>query len=635
MREGNHIIVGTAGHVDHGKTLLTAALTGIETDRLPEEKRRGMTIVPGFVPLDLKSGRRLGLIDVPGHEKFVKNMLAGVAGIDMVMLVIAADEGVMPQTVEHLNILHLLGIDKGVVVITKIDMVDEEWLDLIREQVKELIMPTPLKDAPIVSVSSLTGKNIDQLLEVLDKIAAEVEEKPSTGYCRLPVDRVFSKTGFGTVVTGTLWMGSIKIGQKLQLMPEDCEVRVRGLQVHGKSVEEALAGQRVAVNLAGTDMSKVVCGSWLAEPGLLRETYRIDITLNLLNSAKALCQRSRVRIHHGTAEVLGRINLLDREELKPGESCFAQLMLESPLPPLRGDRMIIRAYSPMITIGGAVVLDPSPKRHKRYDESVLVQLSGKEDSDNGETILDLIRQSKKPLTMVEVANLAQLMQTEVEPYIIEYMKSGRVSAIEVDNEVQYMLPEQEKKYLGLSLSILEDYHKKYPLRRGLPVAELRQRIFPAYHVKQLANLLEKWQNEELLYIKGAAVSAIDFAYCPNSKQEKELSSIMEVFEAGKFAPPEWNSVMKDLSVPLSDAAEYLLWLTENNKLIKSADLFYSKEVMDEAETILRKNYQDRKFMMGEARDTLGTSRKFTQNILEYLDLQKITARDGDSRCFLK
>ncbi len=634
MNNPKHIIVGTAGHVDHGKTLLTAALTGIDTDRLPEEKKRGMTIVPGFVSLNLQSGRRLGLIDVPGHEKFVKNMLAGVAGIDMVMLVIAADEGVMPQTVEHLNILHLLGIDKGVVVITKIDMVDEEWLAMIHEQVQELIASTSLKNAPIVAVSAYKGQNIDTLLNVLDEVAASLEEKPCSGYCRLPIDRVFSKKGFGTVVTGTLWNGRISIGQKLQLMPKECEVRVRGLQVHGKPVEEALAGQRTAINLAGTEIDKVVCGSWLAEPGLLRETLRIDVNLNLLASAKALPQRARVRIHHGTAEVLGRINLLDRDKLMPGESHTAQLILEAPLSPLRGDRLIIRAYSPMLTIGGAIVLDPSPPKHKRFDQAVLNQLSAKQGKDTGEAILDLICKSKKPLTMAEIANLAQLMLSEAEPYIEKYRENGSLIALKIDNEAQYISLEQKNNLLSLTLIQLRDYHQKYPLRRGMPVAELRQRIFPAYHVKQLAVLLEKWREEAFLSVNGAVVSLADFLYRPNSKQEKVLEKIIEYYETAKFTPLKWNDLMKEFSIPSAEAGEYQLWLLENAKLIKAGELFYATGAIKEAADILRKKFQARSFTIGEARDILNISRKYTQYILDYLDMRKITVREEDTRRFL-
>ena len=634
MQERKHIIVGTAGHVDHGKTLLTAALTGIDTDRLPEEKRRGMTIVPGFVALDLKSGRRLGLIDVPGHEKFIKNMISGVAGIDMVMLVVAADEGVMPQTIEHLNILHLLDINKGIIAITKSDMVDKEWLAMIIDQVRETISNTKLKDAPIVPVSAVTGHNIDKLLEVLDTVASEVTEKSHLGYCRLPVDRVFSKTGFGTIITGTLWAGKIVCGQKLQLIPGKREVRVRGLHIHGKSVNEALAGQRTAINLAGIETSEIVCGSWLAEPGLLRETYRIDISLNLLHSAKSLAQRTRVRIHHGTAEVIGRINLLDRDELKRDASCLAQLILEKPLSPLRNDRLIIRSYSPVNTIGGAIVIDPIPPRHKRFNETVLQNLTRKAQYDKGEMILDLIQESDKPLTSEDIAYLTQTMLIEVIPYINQFIRNNQLTAIKIDNENQYMLPEQQNKLQDISLCLIRDYHKKYPLRSGIPVAELRQRVFPCYHVKQLSALLEKWQKKGLLIIKNATIYKTGFECTPNINQKAILNHIIQEYETEGFSPPEWKTIIKELSINQEEATEYLTWLINNNKLIKLGDIYYSANALQQAEITLRNIYQKDYFSIGQARDTLLINRKFTQLILEYLDSQKITVREGDHRRFL-
>ncbi len=635
MNQDHYIIIGTAGHVDHGKTLLTAALTGIDTDRLPEEKRRGMTIVPGFVPLDLKSGRRLGLIDVPGHEKFVKNMLAGVAGIDMVMLVVAANEGVMPQTVEHLNILHLLGIDKGVVVITKLDTVDEEMIKIVKTQVEELLAPTLLRNAPIVAVSAATGQNIEELRHVLDTVAAEVSGKPANGYCRIPVDRVFTKTGFGTIVTGTLWMGRIKSGQKLQLLPQNSELRVRGLQVHGKNVEEAKAGQRTAINLVGSDTDKIACGSWLAQVGLLKETYRIDVFLTSLGSAKTLSHRTRVRVHHGTTEALARINLLDREELKPGACCFAQLIMETPLPPLKGDRLVLRSYSPTYTIGGATVVDPFPKRHKRFDAQILLQLARKNTQDQHESVTDVLRQSQKPLSSAEIAHAAQLTPAEVEQYLATQIQENRIIQMQIDHESYYLLPEQQENLLKISLDLIADYHQRYPLRKGVPLPELRQPIFPDYHVRQLSILLDQWQQAGKIIINGATISKADFSNHPNPKQEQGLFQIIQAYEKGKFTPPEWKAVIQELAITQTDATEYLLWLTENGKLIKAGSLYYSTNAILKAQALLRKLFLNHDFTIGEARDALAVSRKYAQTILEYLDAQKITIRVGDTRHFLK
>jgi selenocysteine-specific elongation factor len=347
------IIIGTAGHVDHGKTVLTKRLTGVDTDRLKEEKKRGISIELGFAPLTLPSGIKVGLVDVPGHERFIKNMLAGIAGIDLVLLVIAADEGVMPQTREHLDIINLLEVKKGIVVVTKTDLVDAEWLELVKGEIEEVLKGTVLEHAPVVPVSALTGQGIPQLLEVIDRMALETPPKLITGKMRIPIDRVFTITGFGTVITGTLWSGRLKAGETVEILPRELTARVRNIQVHGEKVSEATAGQRVAVNLAGVETEEVFRGDVLAEPGLLTASHRIDVKLTLLKHINiALEQRVRVRIHHGTREVLGRVNLLDREELLPGENCFCQLVLETPLMALRGDHFVIRSYSPMLTKSG-------------------------------------------------------------------------------------------------------------------------------------------------------------------------------------------------------------------------------------------------------------------------------------------
>ena len=443
-----HIIVGTAGHVDHGKTELTARLTGVNTDRLPEEKKRGMTIELGFVPLDLDNGLRLGLIDVPGHERFVKNMLAGAAGMDMVMLIVAADEGVMPQTVEHMNIINLLGIDKGVVVITKKDLVDEEWLGLVQEQVEELIAPTSLKDAPIVACSSVTGEGIAELRKVLEQVASSVKPKTASGYARLPIDRVFSKAGFGTVVTGTLWMGKLHPGDTVQIWPLGREARIRSLQVHGQSVGEAVAGQRTAVNLSGVEQDEAPRGGWLAAPGLLRESYRLDVALRLLPDAKPLPQRCRIRVHHGTAEALARVSLLDREELQSGESCYCQLVLEEPLPPLRGDKLILRSYSPMYTIGGATVLDANPPRHKRYREDVLAEMEHKSSGDAGSALLDVLLQEKAPINLKTWAKDAQTPVQEVEPLVKQLLDAQRLFSLVIDGETFFLAPGKSRRVIG-------------------------------------------------------------------------------------------------------------------------------------------------------------------------------------------
>ena len=387
-----HLVMGTAGHVDHGKTALIKRLTGVDTDRLKEEKERGITIELGFASLTLPGGRTLGVVDVPGHERFVRNMVAGAAGIDLVVLVIAADEGVMPQTREHLHICTLLGIRKGFVALTKIDMVDEEWLELVREDVRMFLRGTFLEDAPVVPVSSLTGAGFPELLLIIGKTADEVEEGADVGLFRLPVDRVFTIKGFGTVVTGTLVSGKVGTGEEVEISPFGLRARVRGIQVHNRTVETAEAGQRTAINLQGIDREMVERGHVLTGPGSLTASQRLDcIYRHLSGAGRKLKNRTLVRFHTGTSEVMARMILLDRDELEPGEECCVQLVLEAPLAAVAGDRFVVRSYSPVTTIGGGVIVDPLPAKHKRSSAGVLREfqhLAGGEEEEKTAVILE-------------------------------------------------------------------------------------------------------------------------------------------------------------------------------------------------------------------------------------------------------
>ena len=374
-----HIILGTAGHIDHGKTTLIKALTGKDTDRLKEEKDRGISIELGFTYFDLPSGKRAGIVDVPGHERFIKNMLAGASGIDLVMLVVAADEGVMPQTKEHLSILSLLHIKKGIIILTKKDLVDEEWLEIVIEQIQEDVSGTFLENAKIIPVSSVTGDGINHLIDEIDSLTDVVEAKHLDKPFRLPVDRVFSIAGFGTIVTGTLISGIINEGEKIMIYPRKIESRVRSIQVHDYKVKQAEAGQRVAINIAGIKTDEINRGDIIAFPNSMESSLMFDARLELLkNAERGINNRDRLRIYHGSAEVFGRVVLLDREELKPGENAFVQMRLEEEIACQKDDRFVIRFFSPMITIGGGVVLDPNPPKRKRFKEDVIEELTIKE-----------------------------------------------------------------------------------------------------------------------------------------------------------------------------------------------------------------------------------------------------------------
>ena len=631
----NHIIVGTAGHVDHGKTQLTRRLTGVDTDRLPEEKRRGMTIELGFVPLQLANGQKLGLIDVPGHERFVKTMLAGVAGIDLALLVVAADEGVMPQTKEHLNILHLLGIDKGVLVITKADLVDEDWLELIREQIREVVAATTLAGAPLIAVSALTGQGMEELLQALSQAAAAVPPKPASGHARLPIDRVFSKAGFGTVVTGTLWQGALYTGQALELWPGGRQARVRGLQVHGCQVEQALAGQRAAINVSGLPVGALPRGGWLAAPQLLRESWRLDVELQLLAEAKPLTQRCRLRLHHGTAEVLCRLQLLDREELKPGASCFAQLLLEKPLPPLRGDRLILRSYSPMQVVGGATVLNAGPARHKRYRAEVLEELQHQASADSSGLLMGILEREGLLYSAAELAQASQLPRAEIEPLLRDLVAQGRLNVLNIDGEAYYAQPAKlAARRAGLQKALAE-YHEKYPLRSGLPPATASSRYFAALSQKQIAALLEAWCAEGSLRLEKGWLSLPNFTPQPRAAQIEWLQKIETDHLQNLFSPPDWAEEMEKLKIPPAEQPELLLWLCEQGVLIKVAEgVHFHAQAIAAAWDILARFAGAEGFTLAEARDAWATSRRYALSLLEHFDRKKITKRVGEKRILL-
>jgi len=627
-----HIVIGTAGHVDHGKTLLTAALTGINTDRLPEEKRRGMTIVPGFVPLELPNGMKLGLIDVPGHEKFIKNMLAGVGGIDMALLVVAADEGVMPQTVEHLNILHLLGIQKGIVAITKCDMIDDdpEWLEMIHGQVHALLSKTLLRDAPIIDISAVTGYNIPQLRDLLGEVASEARERPPVGFSRMPIDRCFTKQGFGTVVTGTIWAGAVYIGQKLELHPQNVELRVRRIQVHGQSVERALAGQRTAINLTGVGVENAAPGCWLTEPGLLRSSYRLDVKLDLLQNAEELKHCARVHLFHGTSEVSGRVRMLDREILKAGESCLCQLELEKPLPPLRGDRLILRAWSPEITIAGATVLDTEPPRYKLSDPDTMEIIERKNGRDNAQTVLDMLEKEAKPLNIKNISTLVQLTEEDTESALQSLLDDRRAILLE-DDRKQYLSAERYERWRETLKDVLEQFHQQYPLRGGFPTGELRQRVFGHIHTKQLAMVLAGYERDGTIRNENAVIASATFKRNLTNLQQQHIDRIVVAYKNKLFNPPDWEELMVSFKIPQNDAQEYFLYLLDQGTLVRIGKEYFYQLSMQTAEQMLRGQYT--RFTVAQARDTLGTTRKFVLPLLERMDAKNITVRDGDERYF--
>lgn len=629
-----HIVIGTAGHVDHGKTLLTASLTGVDTDRLPEERRRGMTIVPGYVALELPNGLKLGMVDVPGHEKFIKNMLAGVGGIDMALLVVAADEGVMPQTVEHLNILHLLGVRYGVVAVTKCDMIEDdgEWLEMVHEQVRKFLRHTSFRDAPIVDVSAMTGYHIEELREAIGAVAVTVKERPPVGFSRLPVDRCFTKKGFGTIVTGTLWAGAISVGQRVEVLPQGSELRVRGIQIHGQAVEYALAGQRTALNLVGDGSDSLAPGCWLAEKGLLRPSHRLDVRLDLLPDAEDLKQRARVHLFHGTSEVSARVRLLDRKILKAGSDCLCQLELEEALPPLRGDRLVLRAWSPELTIAGATVLDVEPPRYRLNDPETMRRIAAKDGRDESFTILDILDCEAKPISLAGLRNLAQMTEQDTESAIRKLIETRRAIRLNAEPPI-YISAELYERWRMLLHDTLSLYHERYPLRKGYPIAELRMEVFGRIQTKHLSLLLLSYQSQGEIRMDGTVVALRGFKPYPDERQRHELARIARTYRKKMFVPPVWQELMDSFHIADADAKEYLLYLLNERELERIEDNYFCVNAVSKAVELLREQYDD--FTVSQARDVLGTTRKYAIPLLGEMDRRGITVRDSEGRRFLR
>lgn len=630
-----HLIIGTAGHVDHGKTALIRAMTGIDTDRLKEEKERGISIELGFASLTLPGGRSAGIVDVPGHERFIKNMLAGAGGFDLVLLVIAADEGVMPQTREHLEIIQLLQVKKGVVVLTKCDLVDEEWLGLIKEDVRDFIKDTVLDDAPVVTVSALTGEGISALLETIERIAEETQPRAGTGLPRLPVDRVFSITGFGTVVTGTLHAGALHVGDVVEVQPQGLTSRVRSIQVHGQKVEAAQAGQRVAVNLTGLEVEQIERGSVVAGPKKVNPSLRLDIKLLLLESAvRPLKNRARVRFYLGTRETLGRVVLLDREELTPGSLAYAQIELEEATVAAKGDRFVIRSYSPMRTIGGGTVVDPLPRRkHKRFRQDVLAALETRERGTPSEILEHYLQGSPDLHTPAAAAAGTGLQEKEVEDAAAELVRENKIKRICGEGKTHLIAMDVYREWVDELKRLLASYHSEFPLREGYPKEELRSRRFQAITSKPFQLLLLEMEKDGFLRAMPQSVALQSFTPGPDDELEKAMQKIREIMKEAVFQPPSWADLNSCAGLGEAAGAELLQYLLRTGELVKiSEELYFLKEVLLEArEKVIGYLREKGEITVGEVRDLLQTSRKYALPLLEYFDREKLTRRIGDKR----
>ncbi|QEK12052.1 selenocysteine-specific translation elongation factor [Crassaminicella thermophila] len=626
-----HVIIGTAGHIDHGKTTLIKALTGIDADRLIEEKKRGITIELGFAHFDLPSGRRAGIVDVPGHERFIKNMLAGVGGIDIVLLVIAADEGFMPQTQEHLDILSILEVKKGIIVLTKTDLVDAEWITLVKEEINEKIKGTFLEKAPIVSVSAINGEGLEELTRLIDSMTEETETKDVNLPFRVPIDRVFSIAGFGTVITGTQIEGTIMEGDFLTIYPLGIQTRVRSLQVHGYNVKKTYAGQRVAINLANIKKDEIKRGDVLAPCNSMKPTMMLDVKVNLLKSAKRILEnRSRLRLYHGTSEILCRIVLLDREELKPGESCYAQLRLEEKIVSKRGDHFVIRFYSPMETIGGGIILDPNPMKHKRFRNEILGQLKLKEEGRPEQIIEQYIKRFSDKFETSRFFAMKTGLREEVVNKIIDSLVHEKVLIKFLGNIIvhRFYLEEVEEKIINT----LNNYHKKNPLKFGMSKEELRTKVTPNIKTKLYDEIIDYFIQDKTIKQSKNDIALYHFQIEYTPEQRKIKNQIEKIYLDSGFNTPSIKEFLKNVKKE-KEYSQVLHALIERNCLIKlNEDILIHVQNYHKALEIIKKFIKENgAITLSQFRDILGTSRKYALPLLEYFDQNKITKRVGEKR----
>jgi selenocysteine-specific elongation factor len=629
-----HLILGTAGHIDHGKTSLVKALTGIDTDRLKEEKARGITIELGFAHLELPGGIRFGIVDVPGHERFVRAMVAGVGGMDLVMLVIAADEGIMPQTREHLDILRLLGVRCGLVALTKRDLVDRDWLELVTEEVRDFVAGSFLEGAPIVPVSSRSGEGLDLLRAELARLAGVVDEKRREGHFRLPVDRVFTVAGFGTVVTGTLLSGEMHVSDELELLPSGREGRVRGIQVHGAKSELGQAGQRLAVNLQGIDLDQAHRGDVAVPRGVFRSTRAVDVRLDYLASApRELKHRATLRLHSATYEVPAQVILLDRDTLQPGDSAYVQLRLKEPSLLLSGDSYILRMSAPATTVGGGVVLDPFPPRRRRRNSEALELLEAFGHEEHGRTIALIIAQSLlSGIAFEDILLRSGVPRKVTEAALAALLSSGEI--LQVTREPRMFLSrdafETLKKGLLDEISRFQDAN---PLKEGMGKEELKSRLPKRSDGRYFTPLLSALERDGVVSPDRDIVRLAGKAARKNVSTDDLSGKVSLFLKQGGIEPPTLKELMEHFRCDEKSVRDNLALLVRSGEVARiSNDLFYSAEALvGLREKLLGLLKEKGEVVPTDFRDVTGLSRKFLIPLLEYFDSEKLTIRVGDKR----
>ncbi|PYR87193.1 MAG: selenocysteine-specific translation elongation factor [Acidobacteria bacterium] len=632
-----HVIVGTAGHIDHGKTALVKALTGIDADRLKEEKERGITIDIGFAHLALDSNTTVGFIDVPGHERFIKNMLAGVGGIDLVMLVIAADESVMPQTREHLDICSLLHIQQGFTVLTKIDKVDPDIADLVEMEVREFLKGSFLEPSPILRVSSYTGQGIPQLIETLREFVGKARPKDARDIFRLPVDRCFTMKGFGTVVTGTLIAGKVAKEQEIEILPTERTARVRGIQVHGHAANEALAGQRTALNLQSIEVSQIQRGMVLTTPGLFRPTSMFDCHLELLRSAaNPIEMRKRIRFHIGTAELMGYVVLLGQNRLEPGQTAFAQIRLEEPAFALPGDRFIIRQYSPMLTIGGGQILDSAPLKHRRNDKNVIERLRVFKEGSIEDQLMTVIEETGlKTVELLELSTRRGLPAARAREHVAALVNSGRVRVL-AESPYVAVAAKAFDEAAAAAAAAVEKFHETNPLTPGIGREELKAHLFGDASNLLFQAVLDKLATDKKILLEQDLIRLFGRKVTLKADEEKMRDQLTERFRLLGLEVPPPDEIISNLKLDRNTARKIIQLMLKENTLVKiNEEMLIHRTTVDKliADVKALKS-KSAKIGVGEFKDLTGVSRKFAIPLLEYLDRQRVTRRVGDERVIL-
>lgn len=629
-----NIIIGTAGHVDHGKTQLIKALSGIDTDRLEEEKKRGITIELGFAHIPNDAGYNIGVIDVPGHEKFIKNMLAGIGGIDFVVFVVAADEGIMPQTREHFEILQSLGIDDGIIAVTKTDMVDEEWLEMLLEEVEDYFKGSFLEGKPVVPVSARTGYNIEVLKEeIIKKCDRENKRREERELFRLPIDRVFTMSGFGTVVTGTLLDGIVSVGDELQVQPKGLKVKVRGIQTYGKDTDSAIAGQRTAINLSGVKKEDIDRGDVLSADKAVSVTNMLDVKLKVFSSTdRIILNNSRVHVYAGAKEALAKVIILDRESLAAGEEAYVQLRLEEPMAVRRGDRFIVRFYSPIITVGGGVVLDALPDKHKRNKEAVLNGLSIME-SGSLEDLAELKAGGRQFVKQDELTSELGLLDSEMDAVVKKLLADNRLIKLRDGS----LLSGVKFGRLRTDLEfMINTYHEDNPLADGIPKQELLSRLRGNWHIedeKLLQALVAYLMEQGVLEDRGKSLALAGFKVEYSEEQLAIKDKIKAEYEAVGIELSKSDEVLAKLDCDKALFNNMLAELVEEGSVVKlDAGIYAASEAFAQAVAAARSFGAP--FTLAEFRDKLGTSRKYAELWLAALDRNRVTQFNGGTRTVL-